>query len=146
MVTRRLIVEGPAGADGGGAPAPADDLARPGFLEPAALARLHELDPQGKGKLFERVVQAFNTSTTRMLPQLRAAAQMGDLNGIRHVAHTLKSSSASLGASWLSRLCADLEHQMRAGIADDVDVQVERIADEIGVVLKALKVMTEWAE
>lgn len=135
-----------AGGPGGGAPLPAEDTGKPVLLDPVALARLRELDPQGKAKLFERVVQAFNTSTTRMLPQLIAAGQAGDLNGVRHVAHTLKSSSASLGATLLSKLCADLEHQMRAGIELDVDLQIDRIAAEIGVVIKALKAMTEPAE
>ena len=91
-------------------------------------------------------MKAFVTSTTRMLPQLRDAGQTGDLNGVRHVAHTLKSSSASLGAAWLSRRCADLEHQMRAGVVRDIGTQIESIAAETEVVIKALKQMTEPAE
>ncbi|MEO8278751.1 MAG: Hpt domain-containing protein [Ideonella sp.] len=149
MLTWRRVVCMPVGsADsaGGGASLSAEDTGKPALLDPGALARLRELDPQGKAKLFERVVQAFNTSTTRMLPQLIAAGQAGDLNGVRHVAHTLKSSSASLGATLLSQMCADLEHQMRAGIERDVELQIDRIAAEIGVVIKALKVMTEPAE
>ncbi len=148
MLIRQPIIRAPDGADGpaGGAPGAAEHIAKPGYLDPIALQRLHELDPLGKGKLFERVVEAFNTSTNRLLPQMRLAGQAGDLNGVRHVAHTLKSSSASLGATRLSSLCADLEQQMRGGIAFDVDGQIERIAAEITVVLQALKVMTEPAE
>ena len=45
----------------------------------------------------DRVLRAFETSVARLLPQLEAARTSGDRAGIRHVAHTLKSSSASIG-------------------------------------------------
>ncbi len=143
--TCRAPIDGEA--QGGGEPASAADSAGSGQLDPIALQRLHELDPQGKGKLFERVVQAFNTSTNRLLPQMRLAGQTGDMNGVRHVAHTLKSSSASLGATRLSALCAELEHQMRSAVVPiNVDMEIEQIAAEIAVVLQALNVLTEPAE
>lgn len=143
MLTRRPPVCAAMAGDepAAGAGTPAQPL-----LDPAALARLHELDPQGTGQLFVRVVQAFNTSSNRLLPQLRAAGQAVDLNGVRHVAHTLKSSSASLGATRLSGLCAQLEQQTRAGVADALDMQIERIAGEIAIVLQALNAMTDRAE
>ena len=137
----------PAGEEtgAGASPLPAAKGSRPEVLDREALQRLFELDPQGKGKLIERVVQAFGTSTERMLPQLRSAEQTGDARAVKLVAHTLKSSSASLGATDLSRMCADLEQQMRNGIPADVGAQIERIAAEIGVVIQALKVMMESA-
>ncbi|MBL8302716.1 MAG: response regulator, partial [Ideonella sp.] len=149
MLTQRLRPQAPAGdADAGSGPAPAPQaLATPaaapaaqsGVLDAAALARLRELDPQGKNRLLERVSQAFDTSTTRLLPMLHDALRANNLAGVRHVAHTLKSSSASIGALRLSQQCAELEAQIRLDRVENLAPQVQGITDEIEVVLQALK-------
>ena len=100
----------PAGA--AGSLPPAGDSAAPG-LDADALARLAELDPTGKGRLIERVLEAFRVSIARLRPQLEAARQGGDRDRIRLVVHTLKSSSASIGALALSQVCARIEAAIR---------------------------------
>jgi HPt (histidine-containing phosphotransfer) domain-containing protein len=84
-----------------------------GVLDAQALERLRELDPTGQNKLLERVFKAFEASIDRLMPQLEAARQASDWQAVRHVAHTLKSSSASIGALELSRLCAEVEAMVR---------------------------------
>ena len=85
-------------------------LPDPELLDAAALARLRELDPSGVNKLMERVISAYNKSLDRLLPELAAARSPSlDLAVVRHVSHTLKSSSASLGALALAQRCADIE-------------------------------------
>jgi HPt (histidine-containing phosphotransfer) domain-containing protein len=59
------------------------------------------------------VLRAFDTSLQRLLGQLEQARAAGDITAMRHVAHTLKSSSASVGALELSRICADIERRLR---------------------------------
>jgi HPt (histidine-containing phosphotransfer) domain-containing protein len=83
------------------------------LLDPTALQRLHELDPQGTQRVVERVLRAFDASLARLLPQSRQALEQGDHEAVRHVAHTLKSSSASVGAMALSRCCGEIENQLR---------------------------------
>ena len=73
---------------------------------------------QRAAKLVQRVVGAFETSANRLLPQLEAAHAAGEWDGVRHVAHTLKSSSASVGAFALSKLCAEVESLIRDGRSD----------------------------
>ena len=121
----------------------APGAAAPVVLDEAALDRLRELDPQGKNQLLQRVSRAFHTSTARLVPQLIASAAAQDLNGVRHVAHTLKSSSASIGALRLSQQCAELESQIRLERVDHLAGQVDSIATEIEVVLKALEVLMD---
>jgi HPt (histidine-containing phosphotransfer) domain-containing protein len=82
-------------------------------LDPAALARLAELDPSGANRLLERVLQAFQTSVLRLRPQLEAGRAADDRAAIRLVTHTLKSSSASIGAMRLAKLCAEIETAIR---------------------------------
>ena len=90
-------------------------------LDADALARLATLDPSGQGRLVERVLKAFQVSADRLLPQLDAAQLSGDLNTIRLVAHTLKSSSASIGALALSQRCARIETATREAATHDLN-------------------------
>ncbi len=108
-------------------------------LDRVAIERLHELDPSGQNKLMQRVVSAFEASVARMVPQVRQASRNNDRDGMRHVAHTLKSSSASIGALRLSKMCAELEGIIRLERSDDTAPHVEAICREVDVVLIALR-------
>ena len=112
-------------------------------LDGEALQRLRELDPSGKSRLLVRVAQAFESSVERLMPDLRTAWQAGDLQGVRHVAHTLKSSSASIGAIKLSSLCAEIESLIRLESRDGLAVRVESMDRETAVVLQALRHLTD---
>ncbi|MCU7376574.1 response regulator [Paucibacter sp. O1-1] len=112
------------------------------ILDPQAIARLRELDPGGGNKLLERVIAAFLKSLERLLPELgqaRAHPEKGlDLAAVRHVTHTLKSSSASLGALKLSKLCADIETMARNGQTEGLDILLDGMHDEVARVRGAL--------
>jgi two-component system, sensor histidine kinase and response regulator len=119
---------------GNGAPALASDV-----LDPQALARLRELDPSGEGKLLQRVLQAFEASVARLLPQLNEARAAGDLPTVRHVAHTLKSSSASIGALKLTQLCTDIELMVRESRAEGLDEALDAMIAQLDIVPDALR-------
>lgn len=107
-------------------------------LDAAALARLTELDPTGENRLLERVLQAFQTSVARLRPQADAAREKGDRAGLRLVAHTLKSSSASIGALQLSQLCAQIETTIRLESGDDLEAQLDALGKSLDDVLQAI--------
>lgn len=115
----------------------------PAQLDEQALERLRELDPKGEGKLIERVFGAFETSVVRLLPQLEAALSGGDRAGVRHVAHTLKSSSASIGALVLSRHCATVETMIRENSAEDLGAPVAALVAELHAVRQAIRAMLD---
>jgi HPt (histidine-containing phosphotransfer) domain-containing protein len=106
-------------------------------LDPAALARLAELDPKGENHLLERVLQAFQTSVARLRPQAEAARQKGDRAGVRLVVHTLKSSSASIGAMHLSQLCAQIETTIRVESGEDLEALLDAFNAALDDVLRA---------
>jgi HPt (histidine-containing phosphotransfer) domain-containing protein len=107
-------------------------------LDPAALRRLRELDPTGASRLVERVFTAFEDSAARLRAQLLAALAAGDAGGLRHVAHTLKSSSASIGAIKLSALCAEMEARARDGQIQGMSERSEELCAELDAALQAL--------
>jgi CheY-like chemotaxis protein/anti-sigma regulatory factor (Ser/Thr protein kinase) len=108
-------------------------------LDAQALARLRDLDPDGANKLIERVVAAYMKSLERLLPDLaRARGEALDLNVVRHVSHTLKSSSASLGALHLAQRCAEIETLARHGHTDGLEALLDAMLEEIAEVRLAL--------
>ena len=116
------------------------------MLDEEALQRLRELDPGGRNHLLERVLRAFETSVLRLGPQLVAARQRNDMQGIRHVVHTLKSSSASIGALRLSRLCAEIETAVRQEVSEGIPVILDDVDHELAVVLQAVQSMRDMPE
>ncbi len=146
MLTRHLRPAAPAGSGEAGSPgaaAPAQTsaggVADDGVLDAQALERLRELDPNGENHLMERVVSAFDSSVARLMPQIDEALHSNDLAGIRHVAHTLKSSSASIGAMKLSRMCSDLETRARNQQSDGIAERIAELQSEVEIARTALK-------
>ena len=110
-------------------------------LDEGALARLRELDPTGANQLLQRVIHAYFGSLERFLPELAAARNPLDFNALRQIAHTLKSSSASLGALILSGHCARLEIMARDQLAEGMDTEIETVLAELERVRAALTML-----
>ncbi|HEY2560747.1 MAG TPA: Hpt domain-containing protein [Caldimonas sp.] len=110
-------------------------------LDADALERLRELDPHGRSHLLERVLRAFESSASRLAAQFGEARASGDMQGIRHVVHTLKSSSASIGAVSLARLCAEIEGSIRAEAFASLPDRLDAMDRELAAVLQAVTPM-----
>jgi HPt (histidine-containing phosphotransfer) domain-containing protein len=110
-------------------------------LDADALARLRELDPQGQSRLLDRVLRAFESSASRLARQFAEARAGGDMQGVRHVVHTLKSSSASIGAVALARLCAEIETAIRSGSFGALPDRLDAMDRELTAVLQAVTLM-----
>lgn len=124
-------------------PASPDAAGSPAVLDAAALARLQELDPKGESDLLARVLKAYQTSAARLMPQLAAARVAGDRAGVRLVAHTLKSSSASIGALQLSLVCAQVEALIRndatEGLEEGMDAMTHAMAGTLQAIARLLE-------
>lgn len=125
--------------------APAEAGASPGggitagLLDAQALARLHELDPGGRSGLVQRVLSTYTQSLQRLLEQLHAARAADDRAAMRHAAHTLKSSSASIGAMQLSAWCAQVENQIRLDADADVRPGLAAMRSSLERALQAIR-------
>lgn len=108
--------------------APVDPL----VLDAAALAALAQLDPSGANQLVHRVLEAYQASLARLLEQLAQARSSQDAAAVRMVAHTLKSSSASIGALALSALCAAAEQAALDPQYDTLAPLLDRLQAEAG--------------
>ena len=115
--------------------------ADPAQLDPQAIARLRELDPDGRHGVLGRVLQTYDSSLQRLLAQAADALARGDAAAVGMAAHTLKSSSSSVGALELARQCAELERAVRAGEIQHLSDQVENLLSEGRRVLDAVRAM-----
>jgi HPt (histidine-containing phosphotransfer) domain-containing protein len=134
MLNRPFQALAPDSSAAGSGVAPAS------VLDPAALARLAELDPSGVNRLLERVLQAFQTSVTRLRPQLSEGRAADDRSAIRLVTHTLKSSSASIGAMRLSQLCAEIETAIRLDPAAELHAKLDALDVALDDTVRAISV------
>jgi histidine phosphotransfer protein HptB len=100
------------------------------LLDTVALNRLRELDPGGRTGLLNRVLRTYTLSLERFVVQWRASRVAGDATAMRTMAHTLKSSSASVGALDLSTLCADVEARLRDERLQGIEAQLDALAAE----------------
>ena len=120
-----------------------DPLAYALPFDPVALERLRELDPDGRHGVLQRVLTAFETSLARMLVQLAAEREGGNEATVASVAHTLKSSSASVGATALSQACADVERRLRSGgpgsLHGDIELLLRAGEQALGTVKAMLR-------
>jgi HPt (histidine-containing phosphotransfer) domain-containing protein len=79
------------------------------------------LDPGGEKRLGQRVLCAFQESSGKLWLQAQEALAQGDWEVMHRVAHTLKSSSATIGAVRLAQHCSELEAALNLkedGVAD----------------------------
>lgn len=112
---------------------------QPDILDADAIRRLRELDPTGASHLLTRLLNAFDASLNRLLPQLVQARDQADATGVRLVAHTLKSSSATVGAMRLSRLCAEVESLANQSRLGEAAVGIQQMLSEVQAVRESLR-------
>lgn len=93
----------------------------PGFaIEP--LQRLLALDPQGKSGLLAQLLGVFEDSLRSQALALEQGIASVDFDRIRRAAHTVRSSSLSMGAEAFAAACLVLEKDAQAlavGVAVD---------------------------
>ena len=110
-------------------------------LDPAAIGRLRELDPQGKQGIVQRVLRAYEQALLRQIDEFAAARAADDSDHVSRLAHTLKSSSASVGAQRLSRLCAEVEWAVRTQRPAALGAELEALIHEARRALAAVRAM-----
>ena len=90
-------------------------------------------------EMVAELVQIFLEDTPQLLERLRNALAAGDLETAQQVAHTLKGTSASLGATRLSERCAELEASLHTAQPEALRAMVSQIEAAYAQVRPALQ-------
>ena len=112
------------------------------------MTALHEL-VGGYEPIIKDLIQTYLNSSAALISDLQAAVVDQNPTRLEHSAHSLKSSSASLGATVLSDLCRQLEQQGRVGDMIDAEAKVQRVISESALVTQALNYILnnqDWNE
>jgi len=113
----------------------------------AALDRrvLDQLSTLLKPERLARAINFYLVESPKLIQKLKQAAAANDAPEIVRSAHSLKSSSANLGASVLSRYCEDIEASARRADAEEACKLFAKIETEYGCVQTALTAELELA-
>jgi two-component system sensor histidine kinase/response regulator len=79
------------------------------------LDQMPELDPLGRRALVHRILNAYLDGSVGPVAQIEQAIAAGDAEILRRAAHSLKSSSANIGAESLAGMFKQLERLGAAG-------------------------------
>ena len=107
-------------------------------VDPGALRRLVSGRRGDSSEFIALVVNTFLTSSQELMASIRDGVAAGDPKVFSGAAHTLKSSSAQLGAQGLSSLCKELEVLGRGGSCEGARELANRISEELAPVREAL--------
>lgn len=88
-------------------------------LDPAAFAHLLEITGDDL-EFVDELVDTYFEDSTAQLELMRAAAGADDAEALVRPAHSLKSSSANVGAAALAEACRSLEADSRTGVVPDL--------------------------
>jgi len=109
-----------------------------GVLDHAVIDSIRAMPSHRAGDTLRRLVGIYLQHTPTAIRQLRAAADGGQCGEAQRVAHTIKSSSAMLGATGLARLLGDAESAGRENAGDSLARLVGAIEVEYEAVERAL--------
>lgn len=118
-----------------------DDRVEP-VLDEATIARLRALQEiSGDQGFLAAVIDAYLEELPRLLGRLQQALVDGDLHGVEHEAHTLKGSSATIGAVGMASLAGQLESAARDGALARVHELMDGVGPACDSARRALKAL-----
>jgi two-component system, sensor histidine kinase and response regulator len=114
-----------------------------GILDRQVLDKLSAMRTNGRPELLERTINVYLAESPKLVQKLKQAASANDAPAIVLSAHSLKSCSANVGATALSRYCGELEASARRADTEEARKLFAKIEAEHGRVQSALSVEFE---
>jgi two-component system sensor histidine kinase/response regulator len=118
--------------------APATANADDPIIDHKALDHVRKLQRPGAASIVDKVVNMYFKDAPRQILSMRSALVARDGNTLMRAAHTLKSSSANVGALRLAASCKAMETQAGAEQLDQAEQLISRIELEYSRVYDAL--------
>jgi PAS domain S-box-containing protein len=108
-------------------------------LDTSALDALRDLESSGNPDLLRRLIDLYLHDAPELIKKINKGLEAGDAKSIGEAAHTLKSTSANLGARELASVCAALQDVSRSGSCEQAAPLVARIEPLYAGVASALR-------
>ncbi|MGA2015936.1 MAG: Hpt domain-containing protein [Opitutaceae bacterium] len=114
----------------------------PNIIDPEAIATLKELNPDDDGAFLKEIVGIYLEDTPKRLQDLKESLASGNVVLFTRTAHTIKGSSANVGAVVLAGVAERLETLSRkeglggvAALVAECEQQYGRAAAELRTLL-----------
>ena len=108
-------------------------------IDTATLNQIRTLQRPNAPNVVHKIINSYLQDVPQLLEAARQAITQNDASTLYRTAHSLKSTSASLGALTLAGLCKELEAIGRAQMTDKADTLWVAIEQEYTHVEDALK-------
>jgi HPt (histidine-containing phosphotransfer) domain-containing protein len=108
-------------------------------LNPTVLQQFVAMAGSTGDTLVRELLTIYLHDSPCLLHEMKQACNDGIVDELVRAAHSLKSSSAQLGANHLSALCKQLEMMGRQGLMNGTAEQIRQIEDEYARVQTALE-------
>jgi signal transduction histidine kinase/DNA-binding NarL/FixJ family response regulator len=109
------------------------------ILNADALSQLRARQQKTGRSLIRRVIGVYLEQTPQLLKEMGDAGEKGDIETVLNIAHTLKSSSMTIGAVPLADACRKIEALGEQGIAlEDKILEVNRIYSNVMLALESV--------
>ena len=108
-------------------------------LDQAALENVRVLQREDGPNSFVKIIRLYLETTPNSFEVLKDAISKHDAETLQREAHSLKASSATLGANDLAELCQEIEIMGQAGVFDDVTNLFSRLEQTHEKVCQALR-------
>jgi HPt (histidine-containing phosphotransfer) domain-containing protein len=110
-------------------------------LDPQSIANLRALNPDDDDEFLREIAGIFIEDTPQRIAELDQCLMSGDVTRFTRAAHSIKGSSANLGAMALRDAAEQLEQQARASGLADVIGLVAQLKAEFGRAQAALNTL-----
>jgi signal transduction histidine kinase/DNA-binding response OmpR family regulator/HPt (histidine-containing phosphotransfer) domain-containing protein len=117
---------------------PRDSYVEVPTIDPRAWESIRSLQRPGHPDMLCKVIGKYLTSSQQLIETMRMAVPQQDAAALHRTAHSLKSSSATLGALRLAALCKEAEAMGRANTLKGMSSLWEQLEAEYTVVHDAL--------
>ena len=109
------------------------------MLDNAVLRNIQKLQRPGRPPLLEQIIHLYLENAPQLIESIHAAVAARNTESLRVSAHSLKSSSANLGAQQLSDLCRELEKAGVENRLEDAELLLDRLESISRKTLQALQ-------
>lgn len=107
-------------------------------LNKTTLDNIRSLQREGAPDILEKIIGLYLSNSNNLLEELEKSVRMKDSMQLRSAAHSLKSSSANLGADILAGLCQKMETMGKEGNLQGSDETFETLKMEYEAACNAL--------
>ena len=108
-------------------------------VDPEAIEQLRFLEDEDQPNVVAELVLLFVEHTPPKIAAIRDGITQGDAGAVKRAAHSLKGSSANVGATGMQHVCEQIEHAAAGGDLGPAKELLPLLEQEVAVVVEALQ-------